>query len=457
MKAFAVMDRQGDMVAVFDSVGAAIETAKEEAAGAPVYFDGPGEDMGIEEPPPVEMALAANAGAARAAAKAMSACQLKAYDGVRDFEEIMEMDEDEAWERLRSYFPTRRASGRRLKAYDDAPTMAGNLLGQNYKTEKKTPRDVKRLVRERTGRSEATVMGLSLLPHTQVFNTRAAGGADVQDILSVARKRYGLSVIETPRANVCVRSTKECRASCLVFSGRNLADDYNTMKKYSLMQALYGDTEAFIRMLGRAIQRHSVGSHNVRKTPLVRLNVFSDIPWELVCPGIFSYFGDPEQKDAKRGYVQFYDYTKVPGRVVPDNYDITFSYAGDEENAVGMDHEVMESGRRVAVVFGLVGSRKEKGLARVAIPTKPPKGPGGFPEKFLGLKVVDGDKSDLRPYDPAPSVVALRWKIPANQGATLVSAGAFVVRGALVEGQFICAETPIRTRDYAAFADEESE
>ena len=63
--------------------------------------------------------------------------------------------------------------------------------------------------------------------------------------------------------------------------------------------------------------------------------------------------------------------------------------------------------------------------------------------------MIDGDESDMRPFDPHPSIVALRWKTPANQGVTLVEADAFIVKGVVVGGQFVLAETPRFTPDYS--------
>jgi hypothetical protein len=50
-----------------------------------------------------------------------------------------------------------------------------------------------------------------------------------------------------------------------------------------------------------------------------------------------------------------------------------------------------------------------------------------LPDEFLGLPVIDGDVSDMRPYDAAPSIVGLRWKEPKSQNVTLEKANVFVV------------------------------
>lgn len=84
--------------------------------------------------------------------------------------------------------------------------------------------------------------------------------------------------------------------------------------------------------------------------PSVRLNVLSDYVWELICPDLFEVFGGRSTFNGTRmPYVQFYDYTKIPGRwpkeirdlvadhlgmppnnshMLPENYHITFSFSG---------------------------------------------------------------------------------------------------------------------------------
>ena len=110
-------------------------------------------------------------------------------------------------------------------------------------------------------------------------------------------------------------------------------------------------------------------------TPMVRLNGTSDIRWEVVFPEVFSIFYG----------IQFYDYTKISNRRLGNiqNYDLTFSYSGVKD----YQKFVMDSIKyrmRMAVVF-------KKHL----------------PKTFMGMKVVNGDDTDLRPYDPKGVVVGL--------------------------------------------------
>lgn len=457
--AYLLLDEHGAPIGVAETLEEALALAHDEDPSGRIYLDAPTEQdfelIDAAEHPTMEgkhwrdlpassKAVAANPKPRRSLPvepgdmqkvlrgprDAMGAVR-RAMEHRIDFEAAKKMRLEDAHRTLRPFFPTHRytRAGHRVRVriYDKALGTAGRkgmayaMLGQNYKTAKKTPRNIIAELKEATGFRSANVLGLSLLPTTQSYASRM-----VQEIMSGAQKRYGVREVAPVRMNACARATRQCASSCLVFSGRNLADDYNTVKKYALLQALVHEPQSFMRMLVENIRIHRDRSFGANTMPLVRLNVFSDLPWELMAPELFDEFHD----------VQFYDYTKVANRQAPDNYDLTFSFAGTEQNVMGMDYEIREMGRRVAVVFAAVGLRRGD---RVEIP-KPPKfyrrKPGAerktphytrLPEDFLGLPVIDGDVSDMRPYDPAPSVVGLRWKIPSNQNVTLEKAKVFIV------------------------------
>jgi hypothetical protein len=117
--------------------------------------------------------------------------------------------------------------------------------------------------------------------------------------------------------------------------------------------------------------------------PMVRLNGTSDIRWEREAPEVFAEFPS----------VQFYDYTKIPTRRdLPANYHLTFSYSGANERYREFWRAAVDAGLNVAVVF-----RKD------------------LPDTFLGLPVVNGDESDIRPYDPTGVIVGLKAKGKAKR------------------------------------------
>jgi hypothetical protein len=298
-----------------------------------------------------------------------------------------DMSLEEAHKRLKRFFPTtktvisRKVNGKRVffdtpkqvavKAYDTPREMIKNILGQNYKTAKVDEES------DSAHEEKADVQGLSLLPSTSF--REAAGG--------------------TAR-NACVGASPACIASCLVYSGHNMIDQYNVLVKAARSKALVHEPKAFVRILSEAVARHA----KIKTAqPYVRLNVFSDLPWELICPELFDAY-------PKLG---FYDYTKVENRETRPNYDLTFSFSGVNHAQVG--HE-LSRGRRIAVVFIPPARVPSKGRARGE----------GLPKKLdsrmfgvdLGMvDVVDGDVSDVRPRDPGGVIVGLRWKVPMGRQA----------------------------------------
>jgi len=94
--------------------------------------------------------------------------------------------------------------------------------------------------------------------------------------------------------------------------------------------------------------------------------------------------------------IQFYDYTKIVKRAyakLPDNYHLTLSYSeADMEYADSVYQAVLDTGINMAVVF------RDK-----------------LPKTFRGLRVIDGDKDDLRFLDPKGVVVGLKAKGAAKR------------------------------------------
>ncbi len=117
------------------------------------------------------------------------------------------------------------------------------------------------------------------------------------------------------------------------------------------------------------------------KKPCIRLNGTSDIQWEKIIvecgQNIFEMF--PQ--------VQFYDYTKIPTRKVDhiSNYHLTWSYS--------------EAAEKYAKLFDSVPYNKA-----VVFRNK------DLPSTFKGVKVIDGDKHDMRFLDETNVVVGLKAK-----------------------------------------------
>jgi len=227
------------------------------------------------------------------------------------------------------------------------------MLGGNYKMDLTS-----------TYEKNVIVQGLSMAPHKQ----------------AIFRRVHPTGPSPKNAKTVCLGSTPECRASCLVMSGQNSIGEEKHRIKAAKTGWLLKQPLLFARLLHSGICVHRGVTLCRSKSLAVRLNVYSDVPWEIIWPDLFETFSD----------IQFYDYTKVPGRVTPENYDITFSYSGRNQEHVLYE---IERGHRVAVVFGLgVGM--------------------SFPQTWNGLRVVDGARSDFRPSDPPDVCVGLRYRPP---------------------------------------------
>jgi hypothetical protein len=325
-------------------------------------------------------------------------------------ESAMTMRLEEAHKRLLPFFDGLIKRGVETQLYGDKLHMADAWIGQNYKTQKEHP--------ERP----AQVMGLTLVPAQHARLAALAKGSyahlwegepERAPELAVEKRRMLARWKEetpplSPKFTLCQGSSADCRESCLVFAGQNASERYNTYRKVAQTLALLSEPEAFMRMVVESIERW-LTSRTIRggTTPFMRMNVLSDVPWELVAPWLFRHFSE----------LQFYDYTKVPGRVTPRNYDLTFSISGERDNLEWALDEISQRDRRVAVVF--VG-HKLKGGSWVPVKVKGPRAIAEIPlpSSFMGLPVVDGDVSDVRPYDrPSLCCVGLRWKTPSGKRA----------------------------------------
>lgn len=190
--------------------------------------------------------------------------------------------------------------------------------------------------------------------------------------------------------NVCPMAVLAgCKAGCLYSAGRGAMNSVQAARQRKTI--LWRDFhEVFIADLIQDITKFRAYCIKKGITPVVRLNGTSDIHWERY--GIMEQF--PE--------VQFYDYTKDIKRVrkaLPDNYHLTLSYseASTRYSDMVLDQMCKHQGHNMAVVF----RNKDK-----------------IPKTYMGFKVVDGDKDDLRFLDPKGVVVALYAKGKAKHDAS---------------------------------------
>jgi hypothetical protein len=161
--------------------------------------------------------------------------------------------------------------------------------------------------------------------------------------------------------------------------GRNVVQRARIKKT----KMFFADRPAFIQSLKNEIQAFTRTSRKNGFIPCIRLNGTSDLPWEKW--GVIQAFPN----------VIFYDYSKSVKRMdlyldgkLPFNYHLTFSRSElNDADCVRLSAR----GANVAVVFDTLRGRP-------------------LPKTHYGVRVVDGDKNDLRFLDGKGVVVGLRFK-----------------------------------------------
>lgn len=176
--------------------------------------------------------------------------------------------------------------------------------------------------------------------------------------------------------NTCPKASAGCKAACLntaghggMFKPGGTNRVQEARKRRTRM--LYNGESEFLDLLRIEIQQAKLYSNRKGFEAVFRLNGTSDILWEK--KGIIDEFQD----------TQFYDYTKIVKRRVPNNYHLTFSRSEDN------DHDVMQALQQnwnVAVVFDQI------------------------PQTYMGLPVVSGDEDDLRFLDDKNVIIGLKAK-----------------------------------------------
>lgn len=295
-----------------------------------------------------------------------------------------------------------------------------NLLGTNEKTNK--PR--------KKSNKYGIIKGLTLMPHyyPSLLNTVGVDEKGQLDEVSIERfnsfqGRTESSAVQdsgVPREELltfCTKSSSFCRASCLVFTGNNPTGPKNATAKARKSYALLENPELFVALLRKELMAFSKAAIGRGLDPVVRLNMLSDIPWYELCPELLIEGSD-------YGIV-WYDYTKIPFwnnpsyQEVADILDLTFSFSGANSDECA---EALQEGHRVAMCFAPKNPERW-----AALDTRTTFGEVYGLGRRSGLidnksnislfdgswEFIDGDSSDYRIDDPAPSIVCLNFKEPS--------------------------------------------
>lgn len=225
----------------------------------------------------------------------------------------------------------------------------------------------------------------------QLLDTRGANPklkktAELGNVFGAFRYA-GLSLF--PDVELCPGSKAAgCADTCLAEQGRGRFD--NVREARQRKAAFFRDDRAaFLDQLHRELSNFEKLCEREERRGVVRLNVLSDVRWETL--------GIPQAHPA----LLFIDYTKRAARLgkTPDNYRLIFSYSGRPQYRCQND-KALATGLPVAVVFR-----------------------GGLPAKFLGRRVIDGDRSDyLNATEGTGCVVGLTAK-----GSARHDRGGFVI------------------------------
>lgn len=232
---------------------------------------------------------------------------------------------------------------------------------------------------------------MQILTHEASNKKLAKGAGKGYYTVGVSLAPYNLS-----GRNVCPKASEGCRVLCLNTAGNGM---YSSVQNGRIRktQAFFANRPAFLRQLRHELRLAQRKADRLGVKLACRLNVLSDIVWEKLDPTLFAEF--PR--------VQFYDYTKIPGRVkLPENYHLTFSRT--ENTPLDTIGNLLYSGQNVAVVFDTARTKT-------------------LPETWNGFRVIDGDTSDLRFTDPTGVIVGLRAKGRARMARFVQTVPGFVV------------------------------
>jgi hypothetical protein len=188
----------------------------------------------------------------------------------------------------------------------------------------------------------------------------------------------------------CANSSPSCVDACVGNVNVGMAAVFKAIMEARIRKTVFlrEDRKAFIRQLVGELEHERDKAYQNGTKLAVRLNCFSDLPWEMA-----SFGGIPQAFPD----VDFWDYTKIYNRMssLPDNYSLTASYT---ERTKDREHcaEILHSGAgNVAIVFG----EQDGKTSRWAYSQRIPRTWEVAGRHFL---TYDGDTNDMRMLDWDP-------------------------------------------------------
>ena len=223
------------------------------------------------------------------------------------------------------------------------------------------------------------------------YNLLSSGSTKIEKSNKLSDKYFSRIIYRAPddladgKNTLCpYAKIAKCSEACLNTAGMG---KFSNVQQSRIRKSLLflNDRQEFMRQLVQDVNKFLKECDRLGKKPALRLNGTSDIQWETIevdgYENIFAMF--PQ--------IQFYDYTKIPTRKVEHipNYHLTWSYSEANDKYATLFDKVSNN---IAVVFR-----------------------DALPKMFKGLKVIDGDKHDMRFLDETQVVVGLIEKGEAKK------------------------------------------
>ena len=186
--------------------------------------------------------------------------------------------------------------------------------------------------------------------------------------------------------NLCPMASEGCKKACLYSAGRG---KFSNVQQSRINKAKFWayNREAFYIQLANELMNIYDKSIKTGEKIAIRLNGTSDIDHLH----LLKRYSGIDFLDRFYSNLLFYDYTKNINHItkyINTSYKITFSRSEINEKQVD---QVLSNGGNVAIVFKQL------------------------PETYKGYKVINGDETDLRYFDPSNVIVGLIAKGEAKK------------------------------------------
>lgn len=208
--------------------------------------------------------------------------------------------------------------------------------------------------------------------------------------LGVSSKPHNLSPASESGWNMCAQASGGCIAACLHTAGNPVYLKGKLNARLQRTRAFMTMRKAYVALIAFELEALELKAKRLNMTPAWRPNTTSDYPIHTVA---LTVNGKPE-KSLIHAFpdIEAYDYTKITKKalqwasgLLPSNYHITFSKSESNDLDVA---KVIKAGGNVAVVFDT----------------------NALPNTWQGVKVINGDESDVRFFDESGVIVGLKAK-----------------------------------------------